>query len=187
MASEVATMLPTMIFSPSLRASSASSKRLGQAAGFVELDIHRIVATGERRERSPVVHRLVGADRDGSRDARQNVVAAGGQRLLDQLHACRSGGGKKQFDIIGLPGLVGIDDEPRLRDRRTHRGEPVGVAVAAELELEQGISRARLARPGGHRVRRGEREGEGGEHRLEGADPGKRRGAPATPLGLEVP
>ena len=133
------------------------------------------------------MHRLVGADRDGSRDARQNIVAAGGQRLLDQLHACSRGGGKQRFDIIGLPGLVGIDDEPRLRDGRTHRGEPVGVPIAAELELEQGIALARLARPGGHLVRRGEREGEGGEHRLEGAHPGERRGALARALGLEVP
>ena len=133
------------------------------------------------------MHQLVGADRNGSRDARQKIVAAGGQRLLDKLHACRRGGGKKQFDIIGLPGLVGIDDKPRLRDCRAHRGEPVFVAVAAQLELEQGMSSARLARPRRHRLRRGEREGEGGEHRLEGADPGKRRGAPATPLGLEIP
>ena len=40
------------------------------------------------------MHRLVGADRNGSRDALQELVAAGGQRLLDQLHACRGGGGK---------------------------------------------------------------------------------------------
>ena len=133
------------------------------------------------------MHRLVGADRNGSGDARQNIVAAGGQRLLDQLHACSRGGGKKRFDIVGLPGLVGIDDEPRLRDRRTHRGQSVGVAIAAELELEQGMRRARLARSGGHRVRRGEREGEGGEHRLEGRHPGERRGALTTALGLEVP
>ncbi len=110
-------------------------QRLGQAARFVELDIHRVVAVGERCERSPVMHQLVGADRDGSLDARQNIIAAGGEGLLDQLHADSRGCGKKRFDIIGLPGLVGIDDEPRSRDGRPHRGEPVRVPVAAQLEL----------------------------------------------------
>ena len=55
------------------------------------------------------------------------------------------------------------------------------------IPYEQGMRGARLARSGGHLVRGGEREGEGSEHRLERAHPGKRRDVQAGSLSLEVP
>ena len=62
------------------------------------------------------MHELVGADGNGRCDTRQQrIVAAGGQRLLDQLDARRGRGRQQQTQVsCGVPGFVGIGDEPRL-------------------------------------------------------------------------
>ncbi len=130
--------------------------------------------------------RLVGAHGYRPGDPLQQLVAPGGQGLLDQLEARRSRNGEKRFGFMRLPGLVGIGDEPRLRHRGAHGADALGVARAAELDLEQGII-PRLACRRRHRLRRGQREGEGGEHRAKRRQSRQRRGAPARPLCFQVP
>ncbi len=132
------------------------------------------------------MHRLVGADRNAALDVLQELVVAGGEGLLDQLDAGRCGcSHQKQFGVMRLPGLVGIGDEPRLRHRLAHGGEALRVALAAKLELEQGIG-ARFARLRRHRLRGAKRKREGREHGTEArrAPQAPRRSGPtASPRG----
>ena len=102
MASDVATMLPTMILRPSARARSAVAQRFGQTARLVELDVHRVVASHERSERGAVMHGLIGTNRHGPRDPRKKRILAGGQRLLDKLDACVRRGGERATRFHGL-------------------------------------------------------------------------------------
>ena len=60
------------------------------------------------------MHQLVGADRDDAGDVLQGCVVAGGQRLLDELDACRLRCIEQALEVGGAPCLVGIGDEPRL-------------------------------------------------------------------------
>ena len=73
MASEVATMQPTMIPKPAACAAAAQRQRLGQPAGLVELDVDGVVAAGEAGEARPVVAGFVGADRHRPRQAGQRA------------------------------------------------------------------------------------------------------------------
>ena len=63
-ASDVATMQPTMTAKPRRSRFGGKRQRLGQAAGLVELDVDRVVFAGQRVERSAIVHAFVGADRN---------------------------------------------------------------------------------------------------------------------------
>ena len=138
MASDVATMLPTMIFEPERAGACLHRERLGQPAGLVELDVHRVVARGERLERGAVMHRLVGADRNGSVDVLQEFVVAGGQRLLDQLDAGPWPRLEQVLQRLRSPGLVGIGDEPRLWRGLAHGGEPLASPSPPSLSLSRG-------------------------------------------------
>jgi hypothetical protein len=51
-------------------------QRFGQAAGFVELDVDRIVFAADCLQRSSIVDAFVGADWDRPPDLRQGGVAA---------------------------------------------------------------------------------------------------------------
>ena len=139
MASDVPTMLPTMTLSPSARALCFYRERLGQPAGLVELDVHRVVARGDRLERGAVVHRLVGANRNGVVDVLQDLVLGSRQRLLDQFDAGLGRGLEQMLQRLRPPGLVRIGDQPRAWRGLAHGGEAHRIAVAPELELEQGI------------------------------------------------
>ena len=146
-ASEVATMQPTMILKPPRAGRRGQRQRLGQAAGLVELDVDGVVAAGERGEVGAGVQRFVGADRHRVRDRGQRRVGAGGQRLLDELEAGL--GGDAPSARAAWPA-----SRPRWRRRS---GARVGQAartwrmrsaspVAAELELEQRqVARRRAA------------------------------------------
>ncbi len=63
MASEVATMQPTMSAKPSRSASCAMASASVSPPALVELDVDRVVFSDQRRERSEAMHALVGADR----------------------------------------------------------------------------------------------------------------------------
>ena len=67
MASDVATMQPTMTAKPRRSAAATKRQRLGETAGLVELDVDRVVFAGERVERGAIVDAFVGADRDRPR------------------------------------------------------------------------------------------------------------------------
>jgi hypothetical protein len=160
-------------------------ERFRQPAGLVELDVDRIVAAGEAGEVGGDVQALVGAERYRSWYSGKERVGRGGKRLLDELDAGGGAGGEVVRDRLGRPGFVGVGEEPGRRRRLTHRRDPVRVALAAELHLED--------RPGGRRLRRsrhflGRSEAQriGGFDGLERADPGELGRRPAGPLRLEV-
>ena len=175
-----------MILSPSAPRFRRGGERLGETAGLVELDVHRVVARGQAAERGAVMHQLVGADRDDAGDVLQGCVVAGGQRLLDELDACRLRRIEQALEVGGAPRLVGIGDEPRLGHGGADGGEPRLVAVAAKLELEQRIARG-LARPGRHLLRGAERDGEGGLDGMQRRKSCKLGRASSRALRLEVP
>ena len=172
-ASDVATMLPTMIFNPSARALSPHRERLGQTAGLVELDVHRVVARGDAFERGAVVHRLVGADRNAVgryaarvSSCRREAAARPARPRLRRRHPTSvPASSGRQASLASAISLA-------LRHGFAHRGEALRIAIAAELELEQGIG-ACFARLRRHRFGRGERERKGRVHGLERAEPRK--------------
>ena len=161
-------------------------QRLGQPAGFVELDIDGVVAAGERGERAKAEHTLVGADRHRVRDLCQRAVAAGRQRLFDQRHAGLRAGGEIDREIVVAPALVGIDDEFGVGRCRAHRGDARRVAVGAELDLEQ-CAAGGVRRCLGHRIRRGKRDRESGRHRMRGGKAGEVVHAASAAFGLVDP
>ena len=132
------------------------------------------------------MHRLVGAHRNRADDVLQDCIVAGGEGLLDQFHACRLRRGEQTLEVGCAPCLVGVGDQPCIRHRSAHGGKPRFVAIAAKLELEQGIMRC-VPRPRRHLVRRGERDGERRLDRMERRNAGKLGRAASRDLGLEVP
>ncbi len=98
------------------------------------------------------MHAFIGADLKRPADPRQRLVLAGRQRLLDQRDADFGANRKILFEIAGRPCLVGINDEFRFGGGLAHRRNPVAVAVAAELDLEQRPVRGRRRRRR-HRLR----------------------------------
>ncbi len=186
MASEVDTIEPAMILSPSRRASAAVASASVKPAGLVELDVDRVVPVGDRGERGAVMHQLVGADRDGVGDMPKSVVVARREGLLDELDPGRRRCRHQPFKIGSAPGLVGIGDEPRHRHGIPNGGKAGLVPVTAELELEQRIAGRRLGLRR-HHVWRRQGNGEGRGHGVERLEPGKCGRAPSRELGVEVP
>ncbi len=70
------------------------------------------------------MHAFVGADRKRPADARQRLILAGRQRLLDQGDAGLGAFGEVLLEIVRRPGLVGIDDQFGFGRRLAHRGDP---------------------------------------------------------------
>ena len=131
------------------------------------------------------MHALVGADRQRPADVRQRLILAGRQRLLDQRDAGFGAFGEILFEIVRCPGLIGIDDEFGFGRRLAHRGDPLAVAVAAELDLEQRPVRG-LGGRRGHRLRRSQRDRIGGGAGPRGRASEQFPDALAADLGLEV-
>ncbi|AHY52944.1 hypothetical protein BJS_08776 [Bradyrhizobium japonicum SEMIA 5079] len=160
-------------------------QRLGEPAGLVELDVHGVVALAERRERFAVVHALVGADREWPLDPRESAIFPGRQRLLDQGDADGVAGGEILLQIGLGPGLVGIHDQLGFGGCLANRRDPLRIAVATELDLEQGSVR-RLGGRRRHGLGGAQRNCEGGgalaRHRAVQQVPGPQAGR----LGLEV-
>ena len=147
-ASEVATMQPTMMAKPRRSASAASASASVRPPALVELDVDGVVFAGECVERSAIVHAFVGADRNRPLDARRaHRRCAFRQGLLDQRDAGIGAGGEILREIVCVPALVGIDDQFGLRRCAAHRRDPLTViAAAAELDLEQRPRRRPLRR-----------------------------------------
>ena len=132
------------------------------------------------------MHGLIRADGHRPFDLRKEAIISRRQWLLDQLDPFGRRGGKKRFRVMGLPGFVGIDDEPRLGHRLPHCAEAFFIAIPAELELEQRVV-ARLTRLCRHRLGRAERQRESRRHGMERRKPCKLGHALARPLRLDVP
>ena len=111
-------MQPTMSEKPEPLGLFCEGERLGQAAGLVELDVHRIVFADEGRERRSPVHAFVGAERTQVFDPRQQLVAIGRQRLLDQRDTGLGTGGEVGSEIVRRPAFIGVHDELRIAARR---------------------------------------------------------------------
>ena len=145
--SDVATMQPTIRPKPSRSASAAIASASVRPAGLVELDVDRIILADERGQRGAVMHALVGADRDRAhqwqRAPRRRPPASGCSISVTPpaAHAARLAA-----RLSGAPGLVGVDDQLGIGRCGAHRGDPLGVALPAELHLQQ-LARRGLARP----------------------------------------
>ena len=63
-ASDVATMQPTMMSKPCAAAASAIASASVKSAGLVELDVDRIVALAKAGQGGAIMHAFVGADRN---------------------------------------------------------------------------------------------------------------------------
>ena len=131
------------------------------------------------------MHAFVGADRHRPADARQQLVLSGGERLFDQGDADRLAGGEILLEIARRPGLVGIDDEFGFGGFLAHGRDPVAVAVAAELDLEQRPVRG-LGGRRRHRFRGSQRDREGGGAGSRGLPSKQLPGPPAADLGFQV-
>ncbi len=188
MASEVATMQPTMILRPASRAAAASSERLGQPARLVELDVDGVVAAGQLGKARAGVQRFIGAHRHRMRASSERSVGARRQRLLDQLDAGLGGNAHQLGQQGRRPGLVGVGDQARVRAGGAHLAHAPVIAGPAELEFEQ--RQAALDGGGclgGHRIGSVEAERVGGGERAQSRQAGERCGRGAVALGLVVP
>ena len=66
---------------------------------------------------------------------RQHLVAAGGQRLLDQGDVCLGARRNIFRKHIGRPAFVGVNDEFCVRRCATHRCDARGIAGSAKLHF----------------------------------------------------
>ena len=172
-ASEVATMQPTMMPKAEPLGLLRHRQRLGQAAGLVELDVDRVVAADQRGKARAVVHALVGADRDRPLDRRERGVVVGRQRLLDQRDAGRGAGGEvrrrdcRRSSPRWRRRSARSAARPRA-PRRCARDRPAPPSLILS-SLRAAAARAAL----GHRLRRAERDRVGGGQRLRRGEPGE--------------
>ena len=176
MASDVASMQPTIVFNPEPSRLARHHQRAGEAAGLVELDVDGIVAVAECGEAVGGVGGFVGADGHRAADGGKRAVVGGRERLLDQLEAgFRRNVPSSISKLVRVPGLVGVGDEARIGAGGADRAHPLGVGrTAAEFDLEQRML-ARVAGARGHGVGRVEAE------RVAGRDGGGRRQAGQFP------
>ena len=179
-------MQPTMMAKAEPLGLRARAKRLGQAAGLVELDVDGVVFADERGERGAVVHALVGADRDRPRDARERRVVVRRQRLLDQRDAGGRAGGEVLREIVRAPSLVGIDDQFGVRRGRTHGADARAIALRRRASPSGACARTPCRRPPpsrrAHRARsyrRSQARGEGTAP--QGRTPPARSPSPRNP------
>jgi len=89
-------------------------ERLGQPAGFVELDVDGIVAPAEAIQVASRMQRFIGTHRDFAADLSQRGILACGERLLDELEPGVGGSGHEVRQHCRRPGLVGVGNQPCL-------------------------------------------------------------------------
>ena len=129
---------------------------------------------------------LVGADFHPALDPAQNFVGPGRQRLFDQRDADTGASLDIGEEIFLAPGLVGVDDQRRARRAGAHGQQPLGVALARELDLQQRPMRGARRRRS-HLLGRSDREGEGGGQGRERGEAGASMRRDAPGLGLQIP
>src|SRR3546814_1885199 len=86
-----------------------------------------------------IVAALIGADRDGRAKPVKQMVLAGRDRLFDQFDPMRTQRGRLCFEIKPCPCFIGIDDEAGSGRSAPDGGDPVHIAIAAELDLEKRV------------------------------------------------
>lgn len=89
-------------------------------------------------------------------------------------------------EVSAAPRLVGIDDQFRRRGGGAHRCEPLIVAVAGELHLEERAITGALGCTR-HGFRRSDRKGESRRHRRETIETGQAKGRNTEAFRLEIP
>ena len=172
MASEVATMQPTMMAKPSRRGLRGHRQRFGQAAGLVELDVDGVVFAGERRQRGAVMHAFVGADRHRPLDAGQRLIArrpAAAARPAPRRRRRRRRDWRRDCPSR-QPSLASTISVAFGRGR-AHRGDARGIAACSSSPPSLILSSARRGGLGGgrgHGRGRAERDREGGGERARG-------------------
>ena len=139
MASDVASMQPTMISRSLARAARRQSKGFGQAAGLVELDVDRVIFADQlqrcRRHRGPI-HRRRSATLRSMRPER--LIVRRQARAARPVRRRSLGAGREHArQVRFVPAFIGIDDEPRLGGGRADGRDALLIALAAELELEE--------------------------------------------------
>jgi hypothetical protein len=106
--------------------------------------------------------RFIRADGDGAGHGAECLVIAGGQRLFDEFDAGIGAGPEHLVKVRGRPAFIGIDDEAAFGRIAADQLQAFGIALAAELQLEEravgGFGR-RLA----HGLRRVEAQRIGGD------------------------
>src|SRR3546814_11718775 len=91
-------------------------------------------------------------------------VLAGSDRLFNHFDPMRTQRASLGFEIKPCPCFIGIDDEASSRRSAPDGGDPVHIAIAAELDLEKRVARSRGVAGGGfHDGRVGKGNGIGGE------------------------
>ncbi|MCY1555484.1 hypothetical protein D9M68_921540 [compost metagenome] len=103
------------------------------------------------------MHAFISADRNGTGDRCQRLVAAGGKRLLDQVDPFLGADRKVIGKRFGRPALVGVEDDAAFRCAGAHRTDAGSIIRRADLDLEEravGIFGGLLA----HRVGLGKRK-----------------------------
>ena len=130
MASEVATMQPTMILKPRARASRGQRQRLGEAAGLVELDVDGVVAAGEagrgRRACAGIRRRRPAPGAALPASAASAPAGSGcsiSSKPVSAATRISSGSMRRR------PGLVGVGDQARVRAGGAHLAQALGIAV----------------------------------------------------------
>ena len=168
----------------------AQGQRLGEAAGFIELDVNEAIAADDGIKTVAVVAAFIGGQRHGTVQPLQLGVTAGRHRLFDQFDAKRCQLAKRAFDIGAAPGFIGIDDQPGIRRGAAHGGHALHVrlraTLTAQLDLQQLAAphRACCCR---HRRRISEADGVGGEHRLRHRQAERLPDAAAGLFGFQIP
>ncbi len=129
---------------------------------------------------------FVGADRDRPGDGSERVISSGRQGLLHQRNAGLGTSAQVFRQVFFRPGFVGIDDQAGIWRGAPYRRDSRGVAVAAQLDLQQFTLRD-LLRGHRHALGRAERDGQRGGDRPQRGKPRKRMDRLAGALGLEIP
>ena len=138
MARLVPTMLPTITCRPRRARFVDDQQRLGQAAAFVELDVHDVEATDQACDVREALHAFVGGERNRAVESVEIGLAAARQRLLHELHARVDQRRQHGFQRVERVALIRVDAEPDVatRSRTASDALDVRIHVAAQLELE---------------------------------------------------
>ncbi len=156
-------------------------QRLSQAAGFVQFDIDHLIALRQPRQIGTGVATLIGADRQRMDKVLQRSVVTGRQRLLQHRHAEIGQQLAARRQPFRLPGLIGVDDQRRLRYRGADRYQSFADIVIVEFDLQQrGALLLQFTRGEGHRFRRADADG------LRHTDMRRGRHTAALPQALPV-
>ena len=173
-------MQPTMSAKPSRLGRSRQRQRLGQAAGLVELDVDRVVAAGERRQRGAARarsrRRRAGA---GARSRQRRRRRSAGSGCSTSVDAGVGAGGEIRGEVVRRPAFVGVDDQLARGAARRTAAIRAGSSAPPSLILSSGAVGRLLGRRR-HRLRRAERDGVGGHERLRRRQAGQfvQRGCP---------